>query len=111
MAVQYSDGPLHVSPDDFIAVDGDIMYAIKFRYIDAMMTTLAMVVERKDGDWCSARIIDSDVETGIIRAGGPKTYAEDVIRPAVKEWLRDRKTQKPTLAQEVAAIVGKWGSV
>lgn len=106
--IQYSEGNIHMSPDDFQATDSGITYGIKFRMINAASAMFAMILERIDGDWTVVKTIDFNVNSGIANAGGPAAYAENVIRPAVKTWLAARKLQAPTPAHEVAALVGKW---
>jgi hypothetical protein len=109
--IQYSEGALRMSPDDFQATDSGITYGVKFRFLGAVGSTLALIVEKLDGDWISVKVIDDNVDANVQRHGGALAYAESVIRPAVKDWLAKRKLQPTTPAQEVAALVGKWQSL
>lgn len=107
--IQYSENSLKMSPDDFQATENGITYGIKFRFLSGLGTTAALITEKRDGDWIVSKIIDDDVDSHIVsRGGNPAAYAETFIKPAVKTWLASRKLQTPTLAEEVASIVGKW---
>lgn len=108
MALQQAETPIHLSPDDFQAVEDGIRYGIKFRFFPSIQSSCAYVLEFIDNEWVVSTCIDSDVETTIAQNGGPAAYAEQIIRPRVKAWLANRKTQAPWPAQEAAAIVGKW---
>lgn len=109
--IQYSENSIHMSPDDFVATDSGITYGIKLRFLGGLQSIIVAITEKVDGDWIVAKIIDDDVDGHVAAKGGPAAYTETVIRPAVKQWLAQRKARPISPAQEVAGIVGKWVSL
>lgn len=115
MAIQYADGPIVVRADDWQQTINGVTVAVKLRHLQAVGQTMALMLEKIDGDWVSRVVLDADVQTAeITAAGGPDGYIQTILAPKINAWLAQRFSPTgvlPTPAQEVAARLGKFSVV